>query len=480
MRRGSIVGPVLLIGLGVLFLANNLRPDLNFFELVAQYWPFLLIAWGVLRLIEIAFLAIAKKTVPDRGLGGGEWVLVVFICLIGSGMFLFHHHIGWNPVRLRLQGIEMFGEAFDYNISEQKVACGKTPHVVIENFRGNSRIVGGDLDEIKVSGRKTVRAMRSEDATSADQRTQLEVVRQGDVITVRTNTDRSDTRMRVHADIDITVPKGASIEARGRYGDFDVSDITGALDVQSDNAALRAQNLGGNLKADIRRSDVIRATNVKGGVELRVTGQSDNLELENIEGPVTLNGSYFEVDLRHLAQAVRFDGPQTDFRAERCDGQIHMTPTSFNADNIIGPVTLTNSRSKDVQITDATESLQVALDRGDIELRSSKLPLPKMDLRTRNGSVTLALPENAKFALKASTRRGEVHNEYGGPVQVEEGHNSGSLTASTGGPEVVAATDRGDVTVRKATGEVMAHPSVEWPRELPKPPKPPRIPKVSL
>jgi DUF4097 and DUF4098 domain-containing protein YvlB len=322
--------------------------------------------------------------------------------------------------------------------------------------------------------------MRSEDATSADQRTQLEVVRQGDVITVRTNTDRSDTRMRVHADIDITVPKGASIEARGRYGDFDVSDITGALDVQSDNAALRAQNLGGNLKADIRRSDVIRATNVKGGVELRVTGQSDNLELENIEGPVTLNGSYFEVDLRHLAQAVRFDGPQTDFRAERCDGQIHMTPTSFNADNIIGPVTLTNSRSKDVQITDATESLQVALDRGDIELRSSKLPLPKMDLRTRNGSVTLALPENAKFALKASTRRGEVHNEYGGPVQVEEGHNSGSLTASTGGPEVVAATDRGDVTVRKATGEVMAHPSVEWPRELPKPPKPPRIPKVSL
>src|SRR5512138_1972426 len=114
MRRGSIVGPVLLIGLGALFLANNLRPDLNFFELVAQYWPFLLIAWGVLRLIEIAFLATTKKTIPERGLGGGEWVLVVFICLIGSGMFLFHHHIGWNPVRLRMQGIEMFGEAYDY------------------------------------------------------------------------------------------------------------------------------------------------------------------------------------------------------------------------------------------------------------------------------------------------------------------------------------------------------------------------------
>ena len=102
MRRGSIVGPVLLIGLGVLFLANNLRPDLNFFELVAQYWPFLLIAWGVLRLIEIAFLAIAKKTVPDRGLGGGEWVLVVFICLIGSGMFLFDGELSMNPMMWRM------------------------------------------------------------------------------------------------------------------------------------------------------------------------------------------------------------------------------------------------------------------------------------------------------------------------------------------------------------------------------------------
>src|SRR5690349_8083150 len=96
MRRRSITGPLILILIGALFLWNNIRPDVPIWNLISLYWPFFLIGWGLLRLIEIAASAAAEKPLP-RGMSGGEVVLIVFICVIGSGMYTARNHIGdWN------------------------------------------------------------------------------------------------------------------------------------------------------------------------------------------------------------------------------------------------------------------------------------------------------------------------------------------------------------------------------------------------
>ena len=52
MRRRSFTGPLLLLLIGALFLWRNLHPEAPVFDLLASYWPFVLIAWGLLRLIE--------------------------------------------------------------------------------------------------------------------------------------------------------------------------------------------------------------------------------------------------------------------------------------------------------------------------------------------------------------------------------------------------------------------------------------------
>ena len=77
MRRGSIIGPLILIGIGVLFLVRNIWPDIPVLEILSRYWPFLLIAWGGLRLIEILLWACPTKPIPRNGISGGEWVLIV-------------------------------------------------------------------------------------------------------------------------------------------------------------------------------------------------------------------------------------------------------------------------------------------------------------------------------------------------------------------------------------------------------------------
>ena len=50
-KASSIAGPLILIAIGILFLAHNLI-GFNVFHLVVQYWPLILIAVGVAKLVE--------------------------------------------------------------------------------------------------------------------------------------------------------------------------------------------------------------------------------------------------------------------------------------------------------------------------------------------------------------------------------------------------------------------------------------------
>jgi hypothetical protein len=50
-KASSIAGPLILIAIGILFLAHNLI-GFNVFHLVVQYWPLILIAVGVAKLVD--------------------------------------------------------------------------------------------------------------------------------------------------------------------------------------------------------------------------------------------------------------------------------------------------------------------------------------------------------------------------------------------------------------------------------------------
>jgi LiaI-LiaF-like transmembrane region len=51
VKAGSIAGPFILIAVGILFLLHNLT-GFDVFHLIRQYWPLILIAVGVAKLIE--------------------------------------------------------------------------------------------------------------------------------------------------------------------------------------------------------------------------------------------------------------------------------------------------------------------------------------------------------------------------------------------------------------------------------------------
>jgi len=83
VRRGGLVGPVILIGLGIVFLLNNLGVlSWSVWEVLLRMWPVLLIALGLDLLIG------------RRSIWGSLLALVLILAVLAGGLWLSGVHLG--------------------------------------------------------------------------------------------------------------------------------------------------------------------------------------------------------------------------------------------------------------------------------------------------------------------------------------------------------------------------------------------------
>ena len=85
MRAVNIVGPIFLIGLGLLFLLNNFGFHIPFGRLIGQLWPLFLIVPGVLQILRATA---AGPVRADGALTGGVVMVTV------GGLFLLQNITG--------------------------------------------------------------------------------------------------------------------------------------------------------------------------------------------------------------------------------------------------------------------------------------------------------------------------------------------------------------------------------------------------
>lgn len=467
MKHRSLVAPALLVIVGAVFLVGNLNPELGALRLLADYWPLLLVGWGLLRLVEILLLAARSRPLPRNGVTGGEWALVILICAVGGGADAARDRL--PHALITTGGIEVFGEAYDYRAEASQPAEGAT-RLRVENQTGSVRVVGADTDRVQVQARTTVRALSESEADKANQQCPLEALVQEDQIVVRTNQERHGSGWTISTDLEITVPREFSVQAEGEDGDFDISNIARDVDLTSGEGGVRLAGIGGSARLNLRRSDIVRITGLKGGVNLEGNGR--DLELEDIEGLVSVTGSYSgETRLQNMAQPLTFKSSRTELYVERLPGQLRMAPGNLTGNKLAGPVRF-KDRASDVRLSDFTGALELDIERSDIELRPIETPLSRMVVRTGSGSIEITLPDGARpTAFLAETEIGEATNEYGPPLETEGGNRGAAIkSAGSGEPSIHLRTERGDVTVRKASGRTPPAP--------PTPPDPPPSPAV--
>jgi DUF4097 and DUF4098 domain-containing protein YvlB len=466
MRPRSLTGPLILVIIGGLFLWRNFHPEAPIYEIMALYWPFLLILWGVLRLIEVAWPGANWR----GGFSGGEVVLVVLVCIVGSAMWAGYH----NGIRWSGEGLNVFGNEYDYPVSAKAPAAGMK-RVVFDIARGNIKVTGADTEEVVVSGNKVIRSFGREDADRTNNNTPLEVVPEGDHLLVRANQDRASDRQRVSDDIEVTVPRAMAISARDRRGDFEVGDIDGDVDLGGDRGDVRLSRLGGNAHVEVNHSDTIRAMDVKGHID--VQGQGSDLSFENVQGQVTINGAFTgTLDFKNLAKPLQFEGARnTELHVEAVPGNISMDMGGFTANGLVGPVRLI-TRSKDIKIGRFSQAMTIETEHGNIELDPG-MPVPAIEARSGAGNIELTLPEKAAFHLDATAEHGDATNDFGPQIDKATSGRSATLRGKVGdGPSIRLTASRGEVEVRKGDDSVRP-PDIP---AAPAAPAPPKAPAKSL
>jgi hypothetical protein len=324
--------------------------------------------------------------------------------------------------------------------------------VVFQNYRGNLHIIGADTDAVKVTGRKTVQSLNQAEADRAQNATPLEVVAEGDQIVVRTNQEHNPTSGKISEDLEVTIPNRMNVEAHGNFGDYDVSEVNGTVELSSGRADVRLNKIGGNARIELERSDLVRAVDLQGNLDLQ--GKGSDVEIENIAGQVTIDGAYSgSLEFKNVSKPLHFESPNTDLRVEALPGEINMDLGELSATKLVGPVHLT-TKSKDIKIDGFSESLELETERGDIELTPNHAPLPKIEAHTRSGQMTLVLPDKASFQLMANTDHGDAVNDFGPAIQQATDGRAASLKGKVGdGPSIHVVTEHGTVSVRKSGEE---------------------------
>ena len=455
--RGSLTGPLVLIMVGFVFLIHAFSPNFRISELVANYWPYGLILWGLVALVELCIRFLGNRPIPRNGITGGGWVTVVILAFIGSSVFGLQRHEPWFLRQVGFSsGFEAFGDQHQYPIETITRDAGSTPRVILQDFHGDAKISGTDSTTVTVGGQKTISSFDKQDANKADTQSPVEVIADGNTVTIRCHQDISGIDASVSANLDVSIPKGASVQASDSNGSIDISSISGDVVLTGGSMEdVRLDGIGGNVKLDAHRTNSVHGINLKGSVDLH-SGGSD-VDLESVAGQVTIGGDFTgTISLRGLAKPVRLESMRTQLDARQINGYVRLDRGSFDAKDLVGPVKL-STHNTDVTLAGFTDNLDLEVDRGDIELRPEHTALGHIAVHAHSGDIELAIPAAAQFSMKAGTANGEISNEFGDGLQQTSDGRSARLEGAVGsGPDVNLVTEHGRITVRKATGETLA------------------------
>ncbi len=370
-RRPSLLGALLWIGLGLLFLLRNFGVGPDFWSLAGRYWPILLILVGLGKVLDY-FLQ--KDAVSIRI---GEIVGILLLLIAGTAISRisrgpfgrlareFPIEIGGTSVRPG----QWIGESHTYS-EEVTYPLDPSMPIHIENSYGLVSVAPGSDRELRVRLKKVIysnetraRKIASEihleaapdrkSDSSAPIKPEAEPGKNSNdgsvyfvVKTNREDLDASD--FTFNTDMEVFVPKNAQVQVRNSFGEVRVAEINGALDLSTTRRALevrdctgqftistlyaecRLTNLVGNIQLDSRSRGRVYLENIKGDV--RVTSEYSPLEIFGVDGKVELSSTEGNLRVEKVTKPVVIDARGSRVKISNVKDHIKVTGSNGNVD----------------------------------------------------------------------------------------------------------------------------------------------------
>lgn len=476
MRRTSVVGPLIIVAIGVtLLLVRNGNVHLSSFLLwYGRWWPALLVGAGLVMVLEWAIDQRRSNTATPpvhRGIGAAVVFLLILIGITGAGVSQIH-----NVNDLPLQGIKINGNNLEEFFGEKHELSEDVDHdfpagtvLSVDNPRGDVTITGRSLDNrIHIASNKQVFSRSDSDANSRAQE-----------LTPRFSMDGNTLRVTIQqvdgasSDLAITVPESAQTTINANKGDVRVSAMRAPLNITSNHGDVEVTASAGPVIVYMNHTGNSLAAHQLTG-DLTLKGRAEDLNISDISGRVSLEGEFYgDTHLEHVAGPLKFDTSRTHFSLVRLDGAVDLSPNSeLTGDQILGPVEL-RTRSRNITLGRISGGVDIRNSNGTVDLTNT-IPLGDVQVENTNGAVNVTVPNDAAFSVEAETSGGSIENDFGLPVTTERDRTRTQGVIKSGKAHVTLHTTHADVGIHH--GEV---PSL-LPPPPPTPPTPPTAPTPPL
>jgi hypothetical protein len=473
LRRGSIVGPLIILAVGIVFLLAQVG-RLSWgqaLEWYGRWWPAVLIAAGVVLLIE---WAIDRRRAEGAGhvrvLGGGVVLLLIMLALAGVSSRIPFVAVGHNEYGLDWRDhifgngytkLEyLFGDRHDAD-SSMIWAMPAASTLVIHNPHGDVTVSGSSSDgQVHVNVHTQTYAWTESDDQQKTKELQPTFSSDGGILTLNVNSVDGG-----QADITVEIPRSAPVTIQADRGDVTVNEMSAPVTASTNHGDVEVSGIDNSVTLHVNDDDAsITLHSIRGPVS--VEGHSGDIEISEVTGDLTLQGDFFgSTHLEHVNGAVHFSTTRTQFSAARLDEEFSVDKDSLDASELLGPVVL-KTEDKNITLGRVQGSVDVSNRNGSVELTNAA-PLDAISIHNQHGSVDVGLPGNVGFELNAQTRNGDMENDFGLTPEGSDGVHTLRGRVAAGGPTVTIATTDGDVTVRRST-------------VAPLPPVPPAAPRITV
>lgn len=471
-RRGSIFWALILIAVGGLFLYQNFNPNVHPWEIVARFWPIVIIFWGVSKLIDYFDFRAHPGSAPPSLFSGSEVVLLILVLIFGtlvSRIVLHQWSQGWVSAVHSGHGDweGLFQNSYTYT-QTLSVPAEAQPHLLIVDHHGDVDIRGSDRSSFEAVVKEVVHAGSQREAKRLADQIKLQIAQQGGEYVLNSNLDSLPGGGRnVRLDVTLSVPAATSTGLTLENGDLVLDGLKGDQDLTVNHGDARVSQVEGLVR--LRKSGGDTAiSNIKGDVE--VQGRGSDVQVSNVNG-ATVNGEFSgDVEFSNVGQTLRYLSSRTDLTAQNLAGRLTMDSGDLDASGINGPFELA-TRAKDITVNGFSHGVKISNTNGDIELRASAAPTHPIEIQSAKGDIELTLPATSSFQISAVSHHGEVECDFSGTdLKVNNSGEERSIAGSfgKGGPAIRLSTDYG--TIHLSRGGPAA------PTAPPAPPTPPTPP----
>lgn len=450
-RVPSVVGPVLLIGVGIvaLLVVTGRIAGGDFWTWYGKWWPLLLIGAGLALLGE--WVIDLRREVPVRR--GGSFVgIIIMLAILGFCA------AGWTHMGPWFNHWDGNGDDFfnsfnlpehsnDLSLPSQQIPANAV--IDIQNSRGDVSITAGDGTTIDVQAQQVAYANSDSEAKKIFDAEAPRLTVSGSAVMLK-----SEGSSNGRLNLSITIPRSAKVTVNTGKGDVTAAGLGTGINVTA-------------------RGDV-HLSSISGPVQTHFSNGKHDFSAHDIEGDVTADGDLNDITFSEVKGKIAQSGEILgDVHLESISGPIHLhtSRTDLQVAELPGDLTL---NSDDLRINQAKGQVRVTTHSKDVDLnqiygdsivenRDGSISVEPagnyaVDAKNGKGNVELTLPPNVSTSVTARTHNGDIVSDY--PVPSVDGQDKlVTFQVGSGGTKIVLSADNGDVHIKKGAAFPPAPPT---------------------